>query len=167
MRYLDNIIKTYQPRAELRGVAMRTEFQNDLPIWVQTDSNLLSKIVTELVDNAVKFTEEGFIDIGVEQAEEEQVMIFIKDSGTGVHPEFLESVWDAFVQESDGLTRSHEGLGIGLTLAKEFAELLGGSLELQSEVGVGTTARLVIPFGTSNTVSHYGEASGLSQKTDA
>ena len=159
---IQNILSTYQPGATVRGIEMRFSFNNDKQLWIHTDSNLLSKIVTELVDNALKFTEEGFVEIGIAQKKDDEVTITVIDSGTGVHPDFLESVWDAFVQESDGLTRSHEGLGIGLTLAKEFAHLLGGTLELTSEVGEGTSAYLTIPVKAPNATTETPAVMGSS-----
>lgn len=120
--------------------------QNQLP----TDFTLVSDrksvlcILLNLLDNAFKFTKEGEICL-LTTHEGEDLVFKVRDSGIGIVPEHLETIFDSFVQAEEGFTRSFDGVGIGLTLSRKLAAHLGGCLSVQSEVGQGSTFQLRIP----------------------
>lgn len=114
------------------------------PLMVRVDPSAVRRILACLLDNAVKFTDEGRIDVRVE-AGREDVRIVVRDTGVGIDPAFLPHVFDAFRQESAGAARSHEGNGLGLALARQLAVLLGGTLTAASRKGAGATFTLTLP----------------------
>lgn len=112
--------------------------------YIYTDGDLLSKILFQLVDNAVKFTEKGTITIGVERKEDDY-LFRVSDTGIGISDEFKNQIYDFFIQVDNSVTRKFEGSGIGLSIAKGFVNLLGGNIWVESEKGVGSTFYFTLP----------------------
>jgi signal transduction histidine kinase len=116
--------------------------ENDLKIY--TDGDMLGKILGHLIDNAVKFSQQGTIFIGCD-IKDKELHFFVKDSGVGILEENKNKIFDYFVQENIANTRGYEGNGLGLSIAKGFIGLLGGKIWLDSEKGKGTTFYFSIP----------------------
>jgi CheY-like chemotaxis protein len=110
-----------------------------------TDKIWLKRVLTHLMDNAVKFTLDGSIELSYLR-EENNLVFRIKDTGIGINKENLGRIFEEFRQEIDGHHRPFEGLGIGLTLAKEVIERMGGKINVQSEKGMGSEFSFSIPF---------------------
>lgn len=115
-----------------------------------TDKELFNKTMMHLLVNAGKFTSEGRITLGFD-VDEKWIKFFVKDTGKGISPEKLEVVFDPFMQEETAITRGHEGSGLGLSIARGLAELMGGRLWAESAKGRGSTFFLTLPFLTSGT----------------
>jgi signal transduction histidine kinase len=111
---------------------------------VETDRAKLQEICRNLVDNAVKFTEAGTISVHAYQAEPGWLAIDVADSGRGIPPEDLESVFEAFHQLGESSTRSTGGVGLGLSIVRQLAEALGGSVSASSKPGEGSVFRVVM-----------------------
>jgi signal transduction histidine kinase len=95
-----------------------------------------------LLGNAVKFTDSGGrIDVGGVR-EGDRIRMWVSDTGVGIPADKLERVFEPFFQVNHGMTRSHEGMGLGLAIARDFARAMGGNLRLESQPGKGTTASL-------------------------
>ncbi len=112
---------------------------------ILTDSSKLSKILSNLLENAVKFTNTGSIEFGYKLIQN-KIEIFVKDSGVGIKPEKQEIIFERFSQEEKNVSEHRGGLGLGLSIAKENAELLGGKITLESEKGKGSTFFITIPY---------------------
>lgn len=112
---------------------------------LQTDRRKLNRVLSCLLNNAAKFTDAGEIRIGARRGEGGQVEITIADTGIGIAAQDLAIIFEGFRQVDGSFTRRFGGLGIGLTLARELIALLGGDLDLRSEVGRGTTAYMRLP----------------------
>ena len=110
-----------------------------------TDRIWLKRVLNHLMDNAVKFTLEGSIRLSYAR-ENENLVFRIKDTGIGINKENLDHIFEEFRQEIDGHHRPFEGLGVGLTLAKEVIERMGGKIFVQSEKGVGSEFSFSIPY---------------------
>ena len=110
-----------------------------------TDRIWLKRVLNHLMDNAVKFTLEGSIRLSYAK-EEENLVFRVKDTGIGINKENLDHIFEEFRQEIDGHHRPFEGLGVGLTLAKEVIERMGGKIFVQSEKGVGSEFSFSIPY---------------------
>ncbi len=110
-----------------------------------TDKVWLKRVLSHLMDNAIKFTLEGSIEF-LYYRENENLMFKIKDTGIGINKENLGRIFEEFRQEIDGHRRPFEGLGIGLTLAKEVVERMGGKINVQSVKGVGSEFSFSIPY---------------------
>jgi signal transduction histidine kinase len=114
---------------------------------INTDVELLGKILHQLIDNAVKFTSHGQITVGLNMVENE-VHFFVKDTGIGISEDYKKQIFGDFRQEDNADTRQYQGTGIGLSIAKGFIELLGGHIWIESEKGKGTTFKFSIPDTT-------------------
>jgi len=110
-----------------------------------TDSELLGKVLHQLIDNAVKFTSHGYITVGYEKKDQE-FHIFVKDSGVGISDENKQQIFGDFLQEDNADTRQFQGTGIGLSIAKGLIELLGGNIWLDSQKGKGSTFYVSVPI---------------------
>lgn len=112
---------------------------------IRTDRQKLDSILMNLIKNAVKFTEEGSIEFG-NFRDGDHLCFYVKDTGIGIPEEKLPIIFDRFVQADLGLSRGYEGTGIGLSIAKAYAEALDGSIEVESTPGVGTQFLVKIPY---------------------
>ena len=110
-----------------------------------TDKIWLKRVLSHLMDNAVKFTLDGSVELSYYK-ENEELSFKIKDTGIGINKENLGRIFEEFRQEIDGHHRPFEGLGIGLTLAKEVVERMGGKIFVQSEKGIGSEFSFSIPY---------------------
>jgi CheY-like chemotaxis protein/anti-sigma regulatory factor (Ser/Thr protein kinase) len=112
---------------------------------ILTDKNKLNKVLGNLLENALKFTTEGKVELGY-QLKGKEIEIFVKDSGIGIKPEKQKLIFDRFSQAEKELSKNVGGLGLGLSIAKENAELLGGKITVVSELGEGAAFFVTIPY---------------------
>ena len=113
-------------------------------LLITSDADILRKILSHLVDNAVKFTTHGTIAVGFE-IKEKFLEFFVKDTGIGIDKEVQKRMYEPFMQKDATLNRLHEGNGLGLSIAKGFTELLDGTIWVESMKDVGSTFRFTIP----------------------
>jgi PAS domain S-box-containing protein len=119
-----------------------------VPPQTRGDARRLRKVLVHLLSNAVKFTDEGAIDVHVSLRHDRgaaALVIEVRDSGIGIDAALLESMFSPFVQTDSSMTREYQGAGLGLAIARAFTELMGGTIGATSEKGVGSTFRLQIP----------------------
>ncbi|NCS89209.1 MAG: hypothetical protein AUK34_14205 [Ignavibacteria bacterium CG2_30_36_16] len=120
-------------------------------ILVDVDIQCVENTITNLVNNAVKFTRQGFIEIEAGILDERELAYCkIKDSGVGISSDYLDHLFQPFSQEDLGIGRDYEGNGLGLALAKRYLEKLGGSLLVDSLKGVGSTFTFTLPLSQSS-----------------
>lgn len=115
-------------------------------IVIKTDPLRLNQILTNLIDNALKFTEEGFIEFGYEILNEEKILFYVKDTGVGMDHKKKDMVFDRFTKIEDDKTRLYRGAGLGLAISKSLVELLGGRIWVESTLGEGSTFYFGLPF---------------------
>ena len=127
------------------GVVLRFEASPALPP-ITTDEQKLSQILRNLVANALKFTERGFVAVRARRAAADRVVFEIEDSGIGIAPEHHELIFREFAQVDGHVQARMRGSGLGLPLSRRLAELLGGELTVTSALGTGSTFRLVLPI---------------------
>lgn len=113
-------------------------------LTIRTDDKLLRKSFEQLINNSVKYTKEGFIELGYHY-DGLELKMWVKDTGIGIAEKAFNKVFDVFQQETDDLNRSHEGLGLGLSVTKGLVEVLGGQIELSSRKMAGSTFTLIFP----------------------
>jgi len=153
---LEHLYIQYSRAVSTRPINLRLDIDEDIPELILADPQRLSQLVSKLIDNAVKFTEKGEITIGVsrhtarasglEEHDKSELILSIKDTGKGIDAADLEHVRELFHQVEGSSTRRYGGSGLGLNLVQALADLMGGNLQLFSEVGVGTEARVVLPL---------------------
>ncbi|MDD4603138.1 MAG: hybrid sensor histidine kinase/response regulator, partial [Bacteroidales bacterium] len=118
---------------------------NEIPD-VLIDEKGLTKVITAIVDNAIKYTKNGFINISTEFLQDKnEISIRIKDTGIGIDTSYLPSIFDPFRQDSLGYTTEQQGAGLGLPLAKSIVDLMRGRIEIESAKGIGTTVTVFFP----------------------
>lgn len=146
---LANLIR---PQAEKRNVALKIKVQPNLPP-AETDAGKLQQILFNFLSNAIKFSpDEGTVTLQAELDHEQagrgvsNLRLSVKDEGPGIAPEDHARVFEKFLQVDASATREHGGTGLGLTISKELAQLLGGTIELDSTPGQGATFTLIIPL---------------------
>jgi signal transduction histidine kinase/ligand-binding sensor domain-containing protein/DNA-binding NarL/FixJ family response regulator/HPt (histidine-containing phosphotransfer) domain-containing protein len=133
--------------AQRRGLSIYFLPEATLAHTYRGDMQKIRQILINLLGNALKFTERGYIVVRASQGDDETVVIRIEDTGVGIAPEALEKVFEKFTQEDASTTRRFGGTGLGLTICKNFAALMGGSLEIVRSVeGAGTTVELRLPL---------------------
>jgi two-component system, cell cycle sensor histidine kinase DivJ len=138
------VVRLVGHRAEAGKVNLSLALPDNLP-HLMADQRRLRQIVLNLVSNALKFTpDEGTVTISAQECND-GVEIVVADTGTGIPPEHLSKVWQPFFQSEPTLTRSHGGSGLGLPIVKHFVEAHGGWVGLDSVVGLGTRARVLLP----------------------
>lgn len=135
-----NIFKTQILQKKLE---LKFEFENP-SLQINSDENILLKIIQNLFDNSVKYTTSGSISIKT-NVEDDSAKIKIIDTGIGISKEKIDIIFEPFRQGSEGLNRDYEGTGIGLSITKRFIELLGGTISIESELEKGTEVVLVFP----------------------
>jgi PAS domain S-box-containing protein len=112
---------------------------------VITDNTKLVQVLSNLINNAIKFTKDGQIDFGY-TLNEKFLEFFVKDSGIGISQEYHTRIFDRFFQVDSAVSRQYSGTGLGLSICKGYVQLLGGTIEVESESGKGTLFRFTIPY---------------------
>ena len=145
---LRDILDLYIPRTDAKGLALRLDRHEDLPAWVRGDPLRIRQILLNLLDNAIKFTQQGEVRLVVEPLADKpgHVRFSVTDTGPGMGPDVQARIFKAFAQGDGSVTRKFGGTGLGLTICRQLAELMGGSLTLDSAPGQGSTFRLTLPL---------------------
>ncbi len=131
--------------AEKKGLTLKLNCHlNPSQMEVVTDSNKIHGILTNLINNALKFTEHGNIEFGC-FPENNDFIFYVKDTGVGIPEIKHATIFERFVQADSKITRGHEGTGLGLSISKAYSELLGGKMWFESTVNTGTTFFFSIP----------------------
>ena len=137
------------PLAQRKGIGLHLQSSvSTLP--AVHSASALSRIVTNLVGNAIKFTDQGEVRVTIHGAPE-FFAVRIQDTGVGISEEFLPDLFEAFKQESDGHGRSFEGTGLGLAITKRLADLMGGEVRVWSQKGHGTLFEVALPLQAPST----------------
>ena len=145
---INNLQSFYSSSAKLKNTTITTELQHP-QMTFKSDPRLLEDILNNLVSNSVKFTEGGNINLAasIDLAGEKNILtIKVQDTGIGIPKDKQDLVWYEFRQASEGLNRSFEGTGLGLTITKKYVEILGGEITLESQVNTGTTFTIKLPM---------------------
>ncbi len=145
---VEDVIRSHRHRASQKLLGLRFNVDESDHVAFADRVRVL-KIVDHLVDNAIKFTDEGTVDVCVD-SDPEWTRIVVKDSGIGIEESFIPNVFEPFKQESSGLTRSHGGLGVGLAIARRLAESMRGTIMVDSKKGEGSTFTVIFPKTASD-----------------
>jgi len=150
---LDHVASVNGVSANAKGLALLFDYPPDLPP-LHGDSMRLGQVLLNLVNNAVKFTDQGQIEVGVEVLEESDseivVQFNVRDSGIGMNEEQQSNLFQAFSQADTSITRQYGGTGLGLVICKQLVELMHGEIGVESEQGKGSCFHFSIPFTPGN-----------------
>jgi PAS domain S-box-containing protein len=135
-----------QPLAQDKGIDMRLE-SADRPIWLRTDRVKLARIISNLVGNAIKFTEQGNVVVrtALTADVERRVLVHVSDTGVGIPPEHQAAIFDEFAQVHNPERDRTKGTGLGLAICKRLVSVMGGALSVDSQPGKGSTFTIALP----------------------
>ena len=141
--HLEDILKTLALLAHKKGLELACRIENDVPVALVGDPGRLRQVIVNLIGNAVKFTSEGEILLGVEKISETDDAVTlhfsVKDTGIGIPSEKQKTIFEAFSQADDSTTRKYGGTGLGLSISGKLAALMGGDIGVDSVPGEGST----------------------------
>jgi len=173
---VEDATESFSNLACSKGLELGCFVPADLPTAVVGDSGRLRQILTNLIGNAIKFTERGEVGIRVQMVEQfkasAMISFEVSDTGIGIPAEKRDQIFEAFAQADSSTTRRYGGTGLGLTIAKHFCEMMGGTIHVASEPGVGSCFRVTARFGlqrgaaVSETVVPAGDAMPVLVVTD-
>ncbi len=147
---VEDTLELLAPRAHEKGLELSFREEPGLPVVVKGDPLRLRQVLTNLVANAIKFTEQGevVVTLGTPPGGLAGRLAFaVRDTGIGIEKEVLPRLFSAFTQASVGSSRRYGGTGLGLSISKQLVDLMGGEIEVSSQPGVGSEFRFVLPLG--------------------
>jgi signal transduction histidine kinase/ActR/RegA family two-component response regulator len=146
--FLDELSSVFEMLLKQKELALHTHFASDLPEVVCTDAKRLRQILTNLVNNAYKYTPSGWIDFSASRVEDGSIRLDVCDTGIGIREDELSRLFTAFEQLDVKRNRDITGTGLGLAITKQLTELMGGSVEVQSTYGEGSVFSVILPLKT-------------------
>lgn len=148
---VSGVVELFTTSADLKGVSLRLSFDGDVPKVVSGDPHRVRQVLLNLVSNAVKFTDQGevVVTVGVKESSNSNLIVgfSVRDSGVGIDPELMAKIFEGFTQADGSMTRKYGGTGLGLTIAKQLAEMMGGQITVESTPGVGSCFCFMVCFG--------------------
>jgi len=140
---IEKVMKSSQPLADKKGIEFSSVIAPEIGS-VTSDRRRVEQILLNLISNAIKFTEQGYVRLRAE-IRGSDIVIDVRDSGIGIKQEDMGILFNAFQQIESGITRKYDGTGLGLSICKKLAHLLGGEIRVESEWGKGSTFILILP----------------------
>jgi signal transduction histidine kinase len=141
-------VEKITPLAEKKGLTLTTTLPSQT-INITSDRRRVEQILLNLLNNAAKFTDHGEVHLE-SRLEGDWLVTSVSDTGIGIRPEDLQTLFTPFTQIDTGISRQHEGTGLGLSICKRLVELLGGRIWAQSECGKGSTFAFTLPLYRNN-----------------
>jgi PAS domain S-box-containing protein len=147
----EEVVRLFREPADAKGIFLGWQPRGPVPQWVSTDQGKLRQMLINLVSNAVKFTQRGGVEVLIAARQETParaiLTLTVTDTGPGIGPEEIGGLFRAFEQTRTGRD-AHSGSGLGLVVCREYARLLGGEVQVRSELGRGSTFQLDLPVAT-------------------
>lgn len=142
------------PFAEEKKLEFKINISDNLPEYIKTDENRFIQCIANIISNAIKFTETGYVYVNissVRRSENTFIVFEVKDTGIGIAPEYHQKIFESFVQEDSSASRRYGGVGLGLTISRNIAKLLGGNITVKSEKNKGSTFTITLPVDVDQT----------------
>lgn len=147
---INTTLRIFQPQVTTKQIQLQECIDTKTPYLLKGDPHKLQQIIVNLVGNAVKFTDHGFISVRVHPKDTLEGSMIIRfevaDTGVGIPPDRLEAIFEPFTQASSSISRTYGGTGLGTTICKNLVRLMGGSIAVQSTPNAGTTFWFDLPF---------------------
>ncbi len=147
-KLLDRLFAIFTPMVEEKGLELIFTKTCDIDISIISDENRISQILTNLIQNGIKFTETGFVELGA-TCTEKLITFYVKDSGIGIRKEKQKLIFDRFQQSEEFISKKYGGTGLGLSISLGLVNLLGGKMSLESEQDKGSKLWFTIPIDIS------------------
>ncbi len=137
-------------KAEEKHIDLRIEIAPEIPVYLMGDPTRINQVLINLVGNAIKFTEKGYVALKVSLLKKADNQYFVQfdiaDTGIGIAPDYVEKIFESFTQAGTNTARKYGGTGLGLTISRELVNLMHGNISVVSEPGKGTVFTVVIPL---------------------
>jgi signal transduction histidine kinase len=143
---LENLHSVMDQIAQEKGLRLTSEIDNDLPEVLNGDGARLQQILVNLVNNGVKFTDQGIVHVRLFCPDENKWGMEVSDTGSGIPEEELPHIFDTFHQVEGGAARVHGGFGLGLSIVNQLVNLMNGEINVNSKVDAGTTITITLPM---------------------
>jgi len=155
-RYSEDIFNVFKPIASQKGIDLNLEYDEKLPEVVKLDKARVNQILTNLIGNALKFTEKGYVTLTISLEEridkKVKVLFEVKDTGIGVSSDLKDRIFKSFQQANTSITRKYGGTGLGLSITKQLVEMMGSEILLKSEKGQGSVFYFTLSLKIGNKV---------------
>ena len=159
---LHGVNTMFRPKAEEKHLQLSVTIEEDVPDILYGDVMRLTQVLVNLTSNAVKFTSEGGVYIHVKKTEEDEnpvrILFTVRDTGIGIDPSKVHSIFDRFNQAEASTTRKFGGTGLGLTIVKQLIELQHGSISVESKPGEGASFKVALPYTLGESLSEESNA---------
>lgn len=149
-RLISEVVSVMSVRAAQKGITLESAWEGEIPETIETDPTRLRQALTNLVGNAIKFTETGGVRVAARFLQSSgacRLVINVADTGIGMTREVLDRIFDPFAQGDTSITRRFGGTGLGLSISRQIAEALGGGISVISAIGKGSTFTLTVDAG--------------------
>jgi len=144
IKYLNEQVELFKVAAEGKGLSLNFEIRKEI-LNAYIDEKMFVSIISNLLNNAIKFTDKGEVTLRAMQ-QEDKAVIEVQDTGIGVTGDYLNIIFEPFRQASEGFSRRYEGTGLGLAIVKKYSDLMGGTITVESKPDEGSTFTLKIPI---------------------
>jgi signal transduction histidine kinase/ActR/RegA family two-component response regulator len=148
---IDAVRNIVLARANAKGLDLSIDTSPALPKRMVGDPTRLRQVLINLINNAIKFTDAGYVQLSITR-ETESLLFQVRDTGIGMDAAMLQRLFKPFMQADESITRKYGGTGLGLVISKELVEAMGGHIEVESQVDVGTTFRVFLPLHQASEV---------------
>ncbi|MEO5332876.1 MAG: PAS domain S-box protein [Magnetococcus sp. YQC-5] len=147
-----SVIDSLQALANKNGLSLEIRVDPSLPKWIVSNTTRFRQLLFNLINNALKFTEFGWVvvDIGQSNDDPPKLLCIVSDSGIGIRRDHLKKIFDSFTQSDTGISRSYGGTGLGLSLTKQLLKIMGGTIWVNSELGKGSQFHFTLPLHITN-----------------
>ncbi len=157
-KHIESVVEMFTIRAEEKELELRSHIALDVPLLLKGDPTRLRQILTNLVGNAIKFTENGWVTLRIQNdpqatSPQQRLLFSISDTGIGIPHEKLETIFQEFTQVDSSTTRQYGGSGLGLAICKSLVELMGGTIWSESLLGHGSTFYFTMPYEPCEAIS--------------
>ncbi|QUH25574.1 PAS domain S-box protein [Serpentinicella alkaliphila] len=147
---INDIIKAHSVHVEQKGLTLNYTLSSDVPTYIVGDKNRLQQILNNLLSNSIKFTNRGEVNLSIKKAKSNvdqlELLFEVSDSGIGIKKETRDKLFKSFSQVDSSFTRKYAGAGLGLVITKQLIEMMGGSIWVESEPGVGSSFYFTIKY---------------------
>ncbi len=163
-KLMENIVNTYQIQAEEKGLHIKLKYDERLPRHYIGDSLRITQIISNLISNAIKFTDQGLVLLSLTAIDiyeaSASIRFEVQDTGIGIASENLEKIFRSFEQEKEDITRIYGGTGLGLSISQRLVEFMNSEIQVSSQLGLGSKFHfdLELPLGRAEEVEHLVES---------
>lgn len=152
IQIIDELSKIYKQSLNKKGLSFTFNISDDVPSCITIDSSKLTQVLTNLINNAIKFTDYGSVILLVKQIKPNFLDFEIKDTGIGINEKVLKTLFTPFEQGDQSITKNFGGTGLGLAICKNIINLMGGEINIFSTENIGTSVKFTIPYTVTTTL---------------